>query len=62
MSGREGVKGTFTDDVAALRESIRKRYGERVAEALSVPASKLTELHSRGVVKTNHSVLELICG
>jgi hypothetical protein len=46
------VKGTFADDVAALRESVRKRYGERVAEALSVPASKLTELHGRGVVKT----------
>jgi hypothetical protein len=61
MSGREGVKGTFADDVAALRESIRRRYGEKVAEALSVPASKLMELHSRGAVKTNHSVLELIC-
>jgi len=30
MSGREGVKGTFADDVAALRESVRKRYGEKV--------------------------------
>jgi hypothetical protein len=61
MNRREDVKGMFADDVAALRESVRKRYGYRVAEALSVPASKLMELHGRGVVKTNHSVLELIC-
>ncbi len=55
------VKGTFAEDVEALKESVRRRYGERVAEALSRPAMKLIELHSRGIVKTNHSVLELIC-
>ncbi len=57
----KAVKATFADDVASLTESVRKRYGIRVAEALAGPASKLAELHNRGVVKTNHSVLELIC-
>jgi len=55
------VKGTFADDVEALVESVRRKYGGRVAEALERPASKLTELHGKGIVKTNHSVLELIC-
>ncbi|MEM0450652.1 MAG: hypothetical protein QXO17_03685 [Nitrososphaerota archaeon] len=55
------VRGTFADDVAVLREAVRRRYGEGVARALEGPASKLLELHSRGIVKTNHSVLELIC-
>ncbi len=55
------MRGTFADDVEALRESVRRRYGDLVAEALERPASKLMELHGKGIVKTNHSVLELIC-
>ncbi|MCS6788570.1 MAG: hypothetical protein NZ733_04680 [Aigarchaeota archaeon] len=57
----KGVENRFAEDIRALMDAIGSRYGSRAKDKLVGVAEKLIDLYSKGVVKINHSVMEMVC-
>lgn len=55
------MNNKFAEDIWALLGTVEARYGRAVKEKLVGVAEKLIDLHLRGIVKINHSVMELVC-
>lgn len=51
----------FSRDISILVDRLSEALGESVKEHLLRVGDKLVELHQRGIVKINHSVMEVIC-
>ncbi|MEN3047805.1 MAG: hypothetical protein ABDH63_03380 [Candidatus Caldarchaeales archaeon] len=56
-----GAENRFAEDVRTLLDAIGSRYGVGVKGRLSGAVEKLIDLNSKGVVKINHSVMEMVC-
>ncbi|MCS7094840.1 MAG: hypothetical protein NZ988_03400 [Thaumarchaeota archaeon] len=55
------MSNKFAEDIWALMEVIGSRYGRGVKDVLLGVAEKLVDLNMRGIVKINHSVMEVVC-
>ncbi len=51
----------FVRDILGLLDRIGDIFGQPVRAPLTKIAEKLIELHERGIVKINHSVMEVVC-
>jgi hypothetical protein len=61
MNGVTGGPDDFTRDTLELVERICASLGESLREPLLKISEKLIGLHERGLVKINHSVMEVVC-
>lgn len=61
VGGYMGGVGDFERDILELVERVCCSLGESLREPLLKVAEKLISLHGRGLVKINHSVMEVVC-
>lgn len=55
------VESYFARDIIALVERLTEALGQSLRDQLTKIGAKLIEMHQRGLVKINHSVMEVIC-
>jgi hypothetical protein len=58
---KAGREADFVRDLSMLLERLEARWGLGVRRQLERIKDKLVELHARGVVKINHTVMEVLC-
>ncbi|MEM0382270.1 MAG: hypothetical protein QW059_02855 [Nitrososphaerota archaeon] len=59
--GEKTPESDFHRDITTLVERLTEEFGQPLREPLSRIGNKLVEMHERGLVKINHSVMEVIC-
>ncbi|MCS7145793.1 MAG: hypothetical protein RMJ28_04580 [Nitrososphaerota archaeon] len=59
--GNKSSESEFAKDIAVLVERLAETMGQQLREPLLKIGEKLVDLHKRGLVKINHSVMEVIC-